>query len=580
VASTKRQGFPVVPDAIDPSAFVAAATAQKPHLKIHNGDLPATVYALRDLLAASGTLFDRGGPVHVGKSIGSDLPIVVPLTKHSVVMEAHRLCQPVKMNTDNETIAVTLPDRVAQMYLDMSPHWDLPPLAGVCTAPLLSSDGTIRTKEGYDPERQLWCANALPLDIPSQPTREDAAEALERLRLNFRTFPFKDSVRCRENAITVVDLNHPPKHDESAFLVALMTAVCRPSLWLAPGFLVTAPSVSGAGSGKGKLVRATCIIAFGLQPRAFTTGTERHELDKRLAAELIEAQPAVFIDNVNGIAMRSDTLASVLTERPTRVRLLGQTRMVPLNSTAFIAVTGNGLTVTEDLARRFIYCELDARCEDPELRPFAAGFLDTISSRRAELLALVLTIWRWGRQNADELDRGRPLGSFEQWAEWCRDPLLTLGCLDPVERIETLKSNDPRRQRIGELFNTWWTHHRSEPVAANNLAPHVKAILDPQSRGRQYLAAAVMSYAGTRAAGFVLSRQKPAGKWAAATYALTNESPDENSEHMAHGAHGPNGAPPNASPPTVPKGPMPDGMEDYGNVQVMLNQFALRSHRA
>src|SRR5262249_34927147 len=76
-----------------------------------------------------------------------------------------------------------------------------------------------------------------------------------------------------------------------------------------------------------------------------TTGSERQELDKRLAAELIEAQPALFLDNANGIALRSDTLASVLTERPARVRLLGQTRMVPLNSAAFIAITGNGLTV-------------------------------------------------------------------------------------------------------------------------------------------------------------------------------------------------------------------------------------------
>ena len=167
---------------------------------------------------------------------------------------------------------------------------------------------------------------------------------------------------------------------------------------------------------------------------------------------MIEAQPALFLDNANGVALRSDTLASVLTERPARVRLLGQTRMVPLNSTAFVAVTGNGLTVTEDLARRFIPCELDARCEDPELRPFPAGFLEDIERRRAELLAAALTIWRWGRQNATALTRGKPLGSFETWAEWCRDPLLTLGCRDPVERIEALKANDPRRQRIAELF--------------------------------------------------------------------------------------------------------------------------------
>jgi len=120
----------------------------------------------------------------------------------------------------------------------------------------------------------------------------------------------------------VVDLNHAPGQDESAFLIALMTAICRPSLHLAPGFLINAPSISGSGSGKGLLVRAINAIAYGIQPRAFTTGSERHELDKRLAAELVEAHPAVFLDNVNGTALRSDLLASVLTERPARVRLI------------------------------------------------------------------------------------------------------------------------------------------------------------------------------------------------------------------------------------------------------------------
>ena len=64
-------------------------------------------------------------------------------------------------------------------------------------------------------------------------------------------------------------------------------------------------------------------------------GGEKHELDKRLAAELSEAQPALFLDNANGVALRSDTLASVLTERPARVRVLGQTRMVVLEQHRF-----------------------------------------------------------------------------------------------------------------------------------------------------------------------------------------------------------------------------------------------------
>lgn len=346
----------------------------------------------------------------------------------------------------------------------------------------------------------------------------------------------------------------------AAFLVGLPTAVCRPSLWLAPGMLITAPAVSGAGTGKGLLVRAICAVAFGIRPRAFTTGGERKELDKRLAAELIEAQPALFLDNANGVALRSDTLASVLTERPARVRLLGQTRMVPLNSAAFVAVTGNGLTVTEDLARRFIPCELDARCEDPEVRPFPSGFLEQIERGRAELLAAVLTIWRWGRQNATGLTRGKPLGSFESWAEWCRDPFVALGCCDPVERIEALKANDPRRQRIADLFRTWSEQHGAKPVKANELAEPVKAIADPQARGRQYLATFIAGLAGTHAAGFVLTRQEAAGKWNAATYALSEAASYSPSGHRTHRTDRFDGTA--RTSPEHPTDPMPDALDD------------------
>jgi len=536
----------------------------KPELIIHAGNLPATAEGLRDLFAACGKLFDRGLPVRVIRPADGGPPSAMPLTRHNVVIEAHRLCQPVKVGSDGEHVPVTLPDRVAQMYLDMSGEWNLPPLAGVSTAPLLSADGSVRVADGYDTTTALWCCSVPTLPLRARPSRADAEAALRLLRQAFRTFPFADAARRMDTSlkVEVIDIVKRPGRDESAFLVALLTAVCRPSLLLAPGILFAAPAVSGAGSGKGLLVRAICTIAFGISPRAFTTGGDRKELDKRLAAELIEAQPALFLDNANGIALRSDTLASVLTERPARVRLLGETRMVPLNSTAFVTVTGNGLTVTEDLARRFIPCELDARCEDPEQRDFKSGFLDDIKHRRAELLAAALIIWRWGRHNAADLNRGRPLGSFEQWSEWCRDPLVTLGCEDPVERIESLKANDPRRQLIVELFCAWHEHHGTTPIKANDLAESVKAIVDPQGRGRQYLATRVAGLAGTRAAGFVLTRQEPAGKWTAATYALTESVPADPIGHRTHGTHRPDNVAP--VPPMSPMGPMPDAIDPAG----------------
>ncbi|AMN44058.1 hypothetical protein [Rhodoplanes sp. Z2-YC6860] len=512
-----------MPEALPtPAEIVDLALTAKPELMVVASDIPSTVHALRDLLAASDKMFDRGVPVRFVRTPDGS-PAAIPLTKNNVIIAAHRLCRPMKANVGAEPVPITLPDRVAQMYLDMVGDWDLKPLSGFSMSPILSADGSLRSHNGYDPETQLWCCSVPEVFVPPNPNQAEAKASLQKVRQAFRTFPFSDAVRTRDDSgIEVVDLAQPPGQDESAFLIGLMTACCRSSLWLAPGLLLTAPSLSGAGSGKGLLVRSICAIAFGVRPRAFTTGSDRQELEKRLAAELIEAQPALFLDNANGVALRSDTLASVLTERPARVRLLGQTRMVPLNSTAFIAVTGNGLTVTEDLARRFLYCTLDARCEDPESRPFQSGFLEQIDTRRAELLTAMLTIWRWGRLNA--IPKGRPLGSFEAWSEWCRDPLLALGCTDPVQRIETLKAHDPKRQRIADFFQAWWQHHQATPIKLKDLDEAARALLDPHNRGRQYVANAVQGLAGTHAAGFVLTRQDAAGKWGRTTYALEKAS--------------------------------------------------------
>jgi hypothetical protein len=66
-----------------------------------------------------------------------------------------------------------LPDRVAQMYLDMVGEWKLPPLAGVSTAPLLSADGRVRAADGYDRATALWCSI---LPTMTLPLRADAIE--------------------------------------------------------------------------------------------------------------------------------------------------------------------------------------------------------------------------------------------------------------------------------------------------------------------------------------------------------------------------------------------------------------------
>jgi len=527
----------------------------KKDLVVDGGNLPNTAFAVRDVLRDGGDLFERGVPVRLVHPANGGIPSALPLNGEGVVIETHRRCRPVRKNKDSDSVPVTLPTRVANLYLALGGEWELAPLSGISTAPVLTDDGGISAANGYDTATQLYSVGSVVPNMSERPSACEAGDALTLLRWTFRTFPFADAVRCREGDLDVVDLRVPPGQDESAFLTLLLTAVCRPSLWLAPGALITSPAVSGAGTGKGTLVRAICAIAYGIKPRAFTAGNDRNELDKRISSELMEAHPVLFLDNVNGVALRSDVLASALTERPARARVLGQTRMVELNSTAFIAVTGNGLTVTEDLARRFILVELDARCEEPESRAFPPGFLDNIMVRRPELLAAALTIWRWGRHYATELTRGKPLGSFERWTQWCRDPLLTLDCCDPVERIETVKARDPKRRRVAELFTAWWEHHQARPVKVSELAEAVIKIADPQDRGRQWRARHIETLAGTRAAGFVLIRQE-SGKWNAATYSLQQISngASEASDHRVHRVHEV------APEPMSPMNPMPDAI--------------------
>lgn len=544
-----------------PTPFAVPEKSARPDLVIHSGDLPASVYALRLVLSRADDLFDRGGvPVHLVIVDGS-VPVARRMSVHAVTMKAHQHCRPIRVDHDGKVKAVTLPERMGNMWLDLG-SYGLRPLAGVTTAPLLTDDGRILMHSGYHAQCELWCCPSPALTVPDVPTEHDARAALALLRQRFQTFPFADSELVQRNGFAVVDLEKPAGSAESAYLLAVMTAVCRPSLHLAPGLLVTAPDVTGAGSGKGLLVRAASAIAFGIMPSAFTAGHDRAELDKRLVAELIEAKPVVFLDNLNATALRSDTLASVLTERPARVRVMGSSQTVPLNSTAFIAVTGNGLTVSEDLARRFILVDIDARCENPEQRDFKPGFVTDILRDRPALLSACLTIWRWGRLNT--LPRGLALGSFETWAAWCRDPLLALGCADPVERIRTAKANDPQRRALMELFAAWWEIHGAKPVTAAKLSPRLQVMIEPDPKSRQFITSRLSRMVGTRVGGFILTMHKPDGKWSPIAYALRDDRKDlptgaEN--HRDHRGHRDSGAP---TPPMTPMTPMPDGHRAEG----------------
>jgi hypothetical protein len=501
-------------------------------LLIRDADLPRTARDVAQLIAHTGQYFERGGPVTVIRDQFAGWRVAKPMTRESVVHAVHAVAQPYTSRRQKDgkvaDVDVTLPDRVAALFLDLDGQRGLASLRGVTYAPILSADGTVRSKEGYDATTSLWCADVPDLStlLPANPTKKEAQASLLKLRKVFATFPFGDAPRRRNAAgLELVDLTAPPGMDESSLLTGLLTAICRPSLDFAPGLLVRAPNINGSGTGKGLLVKIICAIAFGRAPDAFTGGANIKELELRLGAALMEAAPAIFLDNLNGVALRSDLLASVLAEPLASVRVLGMSKMVRLNSSAFLVITGNGLTLTEDLVRRFVLVELDARTEDPEARRFNGNLLAEVQDRRAELLAAALAVWRWARLNQRKVKAGAALGGYAQWCAWVRDALLTLGTADPVTRIADIKAQDAGRQDTAFLFETWHDRHGGNPTRASALHADVKTIIDPHGRGRQHIVAALAKLENTRINSMVLTRCKSAGKWGVATYAVQSALP-------------------------------------------------------
>jgi hypothetical protein len=519
------------------------ARQQLPELIIDGSDLTQTAKQLAELIARHRRFLCNGyEPIQVVHEAGN-MPRAVPVTAEAVRVFAHEICVPVKViviKGQSAKVRTTLSHDIANLYLHgLEGQWGLKPFNGITTAPILLDDGSFRDASGYDEASGLWCHQIPEVCVPEQPIEEDSREALYQLRYFFRTFAFADADMTHSDKLGVnvvrLEKNVPIGLDESCFLVSLMTAVCRASLVLAPGVLATAPAFSGAGTGKGLAVKAMCIIASGAPPSAFTGGHDHAEFDKRLSAALVDARPAIFLDNYNAKTLTSDILSSALTENPCDVRPLGHTKMVKLHTRTFVAMTGNAVQIAEDMARRVLKIDFDAKVENPELRPFKPGFLSAVYNERSTLLGYVLTIWRWGRQKATQLTRGKPLGSYEQWAQWCRDPLITLGTRDPVDRLAATKAADPKRKRILDVFDAWWQAHQNVPRLAKELDKTVIQAIDEKASvdangdfrcNRQTVAWWLQRHSGTRIAGYALANIPDDTKRPISRYQLSKEDND------------------------------------------------------
>lgn len=363
-----------------------------------------------------------------------DVPSIVQVSLPMLARALGKSAQWEKMNSDGDRIRIDPPKDVVEQIAAMAGEWPFPPIAGVIGTPTMRPDGTLLLKSGYDPATGLVLLSPPPMpEIPDEPTKRDALEALSVLNSLLSEFPFADDA-SRSTAISMI-----------------LTAVLRGALIPAvPMHMVAAPQ---AGSGKSYLQDIVSVMATGERCAVITVSGDPAENEKRLQGSALAGYPIIALDNCNGI-LSGDFLAQV-TERPLlQLRPLGGSGIVRVTNVFTVFANGNNISVAADLVRRTVICTLDANMENPETRTFTRDPIAEVLADRGKYVAACLTIAR-AYHCAGRPGRLPRLASFEAWSDLIRSSIVWLGWEDPSSGAESIRAEDPNRSARAGIFEAW-----------------------------------------------------------------------------------------------------------------------------
>ena len=313
-------------------------------------------------------------------------------------------------------------------------------LRAVITAPTMRADGTLLAMPGYDLATGLLlvAASQRPL-VPDKPSIAELKSAAATLWRPFADFPFVDETA------------------RSVMLAAILTAVIRQTLGLAPAFSFDAPT-----AGTGKSLLGFCLLAIcGMERQAIPDCRDEEEIRKRLLSTLRSGLPGVLFDNIRG-QFGSAALEAMLTTEQYTDRLLGGSKMLTLPTAVLVLFSGNNFRPSGDLWRRLLTARIDAGIEAPERRSFDIEPFDHCRDHRQEMVAAALTLLRGFVVAGSPRATKDKLASFEAWDARVRQAVIWIGSnglmpngasvADPVDSIERAKLDEPERQKLAAIL--------------------------------------------------------------------------------------------------------------------------------
>ena len=320
-----------------------------------------------------------------------------------------------KGDRTGEEQSCDVPSAVVTTIHDAGEWNHVRPLRGIASWPVMRSNCSIASREGYESDTHYILRNLPPVSLPMNPTQRDAQSAARELIRLVEEFPFQsDAAR-------------------GAWLAGLMTLIARPAIkGPVPGLVIDA---AAAGSGKTLLAQLIAWIVFGCKvdvsavPRA-----NDEEWNRRMHGIARKGAAYVVFDNAKG-KIESSALEAALTGSGISDRTTGGGDEVSAPVVALFVFTLNQAQLSEDIVRRCLHIRLVSESERPAtLGGFAISDLEGYAQKhRARLLRLVLTIFEAYRCAGKPHVNMRAMGSFETWRKVVCAPLMWAGCADPVD---------------------------------------------------------------------------------------------------------------------------------------------------
>jgi hypothetical protein len=388
-------------------------------------------------------------PVWIGE--GNDGPFIEEISKDGLTLALHEHAEVFKMRKTGPA-PVLLPTRVAAVVLARN-NWKLPALKGISSVPLLSPDGQLQLREGYNPATGWFYAPRIRIkDVPENPTAADIAAAQELVvGKMLGDFPW---MKASDLAQFVGAL----------FIPLLRSMIPDPT----PLWAITA---TNPGSGKSLLSRIMTEL-FGV--KGATWGTDNGEQRKIITSVMMTSgAPVSVFDNLpSGHTIRFPVMSELITASNWSDRPLGRSEMVTLPNNLLWVVNGNNLTVGDDLGRRTIWCRLD-----PDVRPdtrdpsnFAAGDLNEwLQLHRAEVLHALLTLL-CGWVAAGMPKTNHHMASFGAWPRTLGG-ILNWMCLPGwlEDREEMMEDADEDAMEWAAFLAAWHEELGTKEYTSQNL---------------------------------------------------------------------------------------------------------------